>query len=69
MTGTLDSTRKLTLVFGTYTGNAAWQDFALIVGEAVKSIYIFVVDVFDADFGKGALLIAQLAFTWVGWIL
>jgi hypothetical protein len=69
MTGTLYSTRKLTLVFSTYTCNASWQYFALIVGEAVKCIYIFVVDVFDADFSKRALLVSQLAFAWMGWIL
>lgn len=69
MTGTLYRTRKLTLVFGAYTCNASWQNFALIVGEAVEGIYIFVIDVFDADFGKGTLLVSQLSFAWVGWIL
>ncbi len=69
MAGTLYSTRKLALVFGTYTGNATWQNFALVVGEAIECVYIFIVDVLDADFCERTLLVTQLAFAWVGWIL
>jgi len=69
MAGTLDGAGELTLVFGACTGNTTWQDFTLVVRETVKCGDIFVIDVLDACFCERALLVAQLAFTWVGWIL
>ena len=55
MTGTLDGGSHLLLVLLRGTGQAAGQQFALLVEEFLEKLRVLVVDVFDAGFLEAAV--------------
>ena len=55
MTGTLDGGSHLLLVLLRGTGQAAGQQFALLVEEFLEKLRVLVVDVFDAGFLETAV--------------
>ena len=55
MTSTLDGSSHLLLVLLRGTGQAAGQQFALLVEEFLEKLRVLVVDVFDAGFLEAAV--------------
>lgn len=47
MTGAFDGHRKAALVLQAGAGDAAWQDFALLIHKLQQEVRIFVVNVLD----------------------
>jgi len=55
VTGAFDGCGDAALVFEAVAGNAAGQQFALLVDELEQKIGVFVVNVFDAEFAETAV--------------
>jgi hypothetical protein len=55
---------KLSLKFGTGSGNPAGKNFTLIVDKTLQRIYIFVIDVNHTGLGEFALFLFEIAFFW-----
>lgn len=53
--GTFDGRGHAALIFQAVAGDAARQQFALLVDELEEEITVFVVDVFDAEFAETAV--------------
>jgi hypothetical protein len=49
-------------VLGAGTGYTARQNFALVIHKAFQHIGIFVINIFDAGFGKFALSFFAMSF-------
>jgi hypothetical protein len=55
--GTLNGSCYAALKFQAVAGDAAWQQFALLVDKLKQKVSVFVIDVFDAEFAETAVFL------------